>query len=336
LESNQKKLLNAQEIKAGSPGQQVAGKFLILDKMYRKTKDGKDMYNLKLGDASGEIDSVVWDNCNITGQLETGAVIGVLGDLGSFSGRLQITAKRIKVLEEDPGDYVKQAENLEGLKLHFIELLHSIEDPYLKPLLEQIFNPAVREGFFRAPAAKRIHHNYPGGLLEHTCKAADLCLQMADAYPALNRDLLLSGTLLHDIGKIMEYKNGFSPQYTMEGKLIGHIVIGSELLSREIAVLRKEGLSFPERLEWMIKHMILSHHGSLEFGSPVIPLFPEAFVLHVADNLDAKMFVFNSKMQDNGEEECFTNYDSFFAQQFFTYRYTSEADAEKKQAISED
>lgn len=323
--TNTKKLLTAKEIRTCSTGQQVAGKFLILDKVYRKTKDGKDMYNLKLGDASGEIDSVVWENCNVTGQLEAGAVIGVLGDLGSFSGRVQITAKRIKVLEEDPGDYVKQAENLEALKAHFLELLHSIQDPYLKPLMAQIFTPDTRESFFRAPAAKRIHHNYPGGLLEHTCFVADICLKAAGSYPIIHRDLLLAGALLHDVGKIMEYKNGVSPQYTMEGKLLGHIVMGSEMLSQQIALLRLDGLAFPERLEWMVKHMILSHHGSLEFGSPVIPLFPEAFVLHVVDNMDAKMYIFHTKIQDNdGDEECFTNYDSFFAQQFFTYRYNPE------------
>lgn len=330
MESN-KKLLNAKEIRACSPGQQVAGKFLVLDKVYRKTKDGKDMHNLKLGDASGEIDSVVWDSCNVTGQIEAGAVIGILGDLGTFSGKTQITAKRIKVLEEEPSNYVKQAENLEAIKMHFAELLASLQDPYLKPLLERIFNSSTRETFFKAPAAKRIHHNYPGGLLEHTTLVADLCLKAAASYSTINRDLLLAGALLHDIGKIVEYKNGVSPQYTTEGKLIGHIVIGSEMLSQQIAGLRLNGLDFPERLEWMVKHMILSHHGSLEFGSPVIPLFPEAFILHVADNLDAKMYIFNAKIQDNdGDEEFFTNYDSFFAQQFFTYRYTPEEAIEDK------
>ena len=324
MESN-KKLFNAKEIRACSPGQQVAGKFLVLDKVYRKTKDGKDMYNLKLADASGEIDSVVWDNCNVTGQLETGAVIGVLGDLGSFSGKMQITAKRIKVLEEEPSDYIKQAENIVAIKAHFAELVDSIGDPYLKPLIEQIFNPTTRDTFFRAPAAKRVHHNYPGGLLEHTCWVADLCLKIAASYPAVNRDLLLTGALLHDIGKIVEYKTGVSPQYTMEGKLLGLIVIVCDMLSQQIAILRINGLDFPERLEWMVKHMILSHHGSLEFGSPVIPLFPEAFLLHVTDNMDAKMYIFNTKIQDNdGDEEFFTNYDSFFAQQFFTYKYNPE------------
>lgn len=324
LESN-KKLLNAQEMRASNVGQQVSGKFLIMDKVYRKTKDGKDMYNLKLGDASGDIDAVVWENCKLNGTLVSGAVIGVLGDMGNFAGKMQITAKIIKVLDEDPSTYLKQAENLDELKRHFEELVQSITDPYLKALIEQIFEPATRDIFFLAPAAKRIHHNYLGGLLEHSCRVADLAVKIAAAYPQLNGDLLLFGALVHDIGKIMEYKNGAIPQYTMEGKLLGHIVIGSEIISQQIARLRVGGVDFPERLEWMLKHMILSHHGSMEFGSPVIPLFPEAFVLHVVDNLDAKMYIFDNKIQENsGEEEFFTNYDSFFAQQFFTYRYKSE------------
>jgi 3'-5' exoribonuclease len=309
-------------MQASSVGQQVSGKFLILDKIYRKTKDGKDMYNLKLGDGTGEIDAVVWENCRLTGTLTSGEVIGILGDMGNFSGRNQITAKIIKVLDEDPGLYMKQAENLEQLKQHFQELVKSLRDPHLQNLTQRIFDPSTLEVFFRAPAAKRIHHNYPGGLLEHSCQVADLALKMADSYVYLNKDLLLFGALVHDIGKIMEYKMGAAPQYTTEGKLLGHIVMGSEMISIEINRLRTEGYDFPQNLEWMIKHMILSHHGSMEFGSPVIPLFPEAFVLHVADNLDAKMYIIKNKLQENnGEEEYFTNYDTYFAQQFFTYRY---------------
>ncbi len=319
---NNKKLMNVREMQASSVGQQVSGKFLILDKIYRKTKDGKDMYNLKLGDGTGEIDAVVWENCRLTGTLTSGEVIGILGDMGNFSGRNQITAKIIKVLDEDPGLYMKQAENLEQLKQHFQELVKSLRDPHLQNLTQRIFDPSTLEVFFRAPAAKRIHHNYPGGLLEHSCQVADLALKMADSYVYLNKDLLLFGALVHDIGKIMEYKMGAAPQYTTEGKLLGHIVMGSEMISIEINRLRTEGYDFPQNLEWMIKHMILSHHGSMEFGSPVIPLFPEAFVLHVADNLDAKMYIIKNKLQENnGEEEYFTNYDTYFAQQFFTYRY---------------
>ena len=111
------------------------------------------------------------------------------------------------------------------------------------------------------------------------------------------------------------------PEYTVEGRLLGHIVMGSELITARIAQMRVENIDFPPKLEWMLKHMILSHHGSLEFGSPVIPLFPEAFMLYMMDNLDAKMFVYKQKIDESDADELFTNYDSFFGQYFFTYRY---------------
>lgn len=315
--------LTVKELKNTDAGKQVWGKFIILDKILRRTKEGKEMHNLKIGDTTGNIDVVVWDNCNIAGEMEIGVVIGLLGDMGNFAGKPQITAKRIKILEEDPSSYLKSPEiGIDKLKQHFIDILNSIEDSYMKELLNRIFTDEYKEIFFKAPAAKSIHHNYTGGLLEHTVFVSELCRKIAEVYSYLNKDLLVTGAILHDIGKTVEYEIKVVPRYTVEGKLIGHIVKGSEFLEKNIEDMRKEKLSFPEELKWMLKHMILSHHGSMEFGSPVIPLFPEAFVLHMMDNLDAKLFVFASKMEEpEGEDEYFTNYDHFFQQQFFKYRY---------------
>lgn len=313
------------ELKAMNPGQQIFGKYLLLDKLHRKTKDGKDMYNIKLGDVSGDIDAVVWENCPIAGEFATGAVIGILGDIGSFNGKLQVTVKRIKVLDEDPTLYLPgPAVSLEALRKRFEQYIHSVKDVYLRMLLDNTFSSGIKERFFKATAAKTIHHNYSGGLLEHTLEVADLCSQALVVFPALNRDLVIAGALLHDIGKIEELDIKVVPQYTIEGRLVGHIVLGTEMITMQISRLRQEGQAFPDELEWMLKHMILSHHGSLEFGSPVIPLFPEALLLHVMDNLDAKMFIFFNKINDTADEtEVFTNYDSFFAQHFFKYRYNS-------------
>jgi 3'-5' exoribonuclease len=153
---------------------------------------------------------------------------------------------------------------------------------------------------------------------------ANLSLQLGTAYPWLNTDLLITGALLHDIGKLDEYRVKVVTEYTVEGKLLGHIMMGVERIGNAIAAVRSQGQDFPQELEWMIKHMILSHHGTTEFGSPVVPMFPEAFVLHMMDNLDAKMFVFNQKIKDTDDgDEFFSNYDSFFQQQFFKYRFTS-------------
>lgn len=314
---------NIQELKSLSMGSQLWGKYLVLDKNQRKTKDGRDIVNLKLGDASGEIDAVVWDNCLVNGQIEPGVLIGLLGDLGSYNNRAQVTAKRIKVLEEDIIPYLKKPDiDIEYLINRFEQVLARIQEPALQKLMESIFSPEIRERFFQATAAKKVHHNYPGGLLEHTLQVADLCLQLAPLYPILNTDLLITGALLHDIGKLDEYQVKVVTEYTVEGKLLGHIMMGLERVGRSVEMIRSQGTAFPQELEWMVKHMILSHHGTTEFGSPVVPMFPEAFVLHMMDNLDAKMFVFCHKINDADDgDEFFSNYDGFFQQQFFKYRY---------------
>lgn len=318
-----KGLYTVNELREVNTGEQVRGKYLIMDKILRKTKDGKNICNLRIGDASGEIDAIVWDSCNVGGQLEVGAVIGLLGDMGNFAGKPQITARRINVIDEDPLLYLKSPEiNKEDLEKRFKEFLQSIKDVYISLLLEKIFTEDFQSEFFQAVAAKKIHHNYSGGLLEHTVQVAELCQRVGDIYPVLNRDLLICGALLHDIAKVSEYEIKITPRYTAEGKMIGHIVMGAELIGKTIKDLRDEGIEFPVELEWMIKHMILSHHGNLEYGSPVIPLFPEALVLHMADNLDAKLFVFLSHIkEDEGEDEYFTTYDNFFQQNYFKYRY---------------
>lgn len=313
-----------QELKALPTGSQLWGKYLVLDKNQRKTKDGRDIINLRLGDSTGEVDAIVWDNCQINGPVEAGSLLGVLGDLGSYNNKLQVTAKRIKALQEDISPYLKKPDiDIERLIEEFNLLLGQVKEPALGKLLESIFTPDVRQQFYGATAAKKVHHNYPGGLLEHTLQVANLSLQLGTAYPWLNTDLLITGALLHDIGKLDEYRVKVVTEYTVEGKLLGHIMMGVERIGNAIAAVRSQGQDFPQELEWMIKHMILSHHGTTEFGSPVVPMFPEAFVLHMMDNLDAKMFVFNQKIKDTDDgDEFFSNYDGFFQQQFFKYRFT--------------
>ncbi len=320
--------LTVKELKAMLPGQQVFGKYLLLDKLHRKTKDGKDMYNIKLGDRTGNIDGVVWENCPITGDFTAGAVLGLLGDIGNFNGNLQVNAKRIKILDEEPTPYLP-GPAVSGAKLQqaFEDRIQSVNDIHLSALLQKIFTPDRRDQFFKATAAKSIHHNYSGGLLEHTIEVVDLCRYGAEIFSSLNRDLVVTGALLHDIGKIDELDIKVVPQYTTEGRLIGHIVLGTEVITAAINQMRSDGQDFPHELEWMLKHMILSHHGNLEFGSPVVPMFPEALLLHTMDNLGAKMYIFNSKRDEpGGENEMFTNYDNFFGQHFFKFRYEGESE----------
>lgn len=314
------------ELKDLPVGKQVWGKYLIIEKQERKTRDDREIIDLKLGDSSGEIGGIVWDNCSVTGEIKAGCVIGLLGEIRTYNKRLQLNAKRIKILEEDVSEYLKTPDiDIDTLINRFDSLLDSIVNIHLKELLHRIFSSEIREKFFKSPAAKSIHHNYIGGLLEHTLAVANLCSRVAEAYSFLHKDLLLAGAILHDLGKIMEIEIEVVPNYSVEGRLVGHIVLGSELLSTHINQMREENTAFPEKLEWMLKHMILSHHGNLEFGSPVIPLFPEAFVLYMMDNLDAKLFVFKNKIEeDSSEDEFFSNYDKFFGQYFLKYRYQEE------------
>ncbi|NLG32888.1 MAG: HD domain-containing protein [Syntrophomonadaceae bacterium] len=309
------------ELKTLQPGVQIWGKYLILEKVQRKTKDGREVINLTVCDSTGDIDAVIWDNCSISGNLQTGLVVGVLGDLGSYNNRLQITAKRVKILEENPDQYIKKPDlDIEKLWFKLNQLIESVSDAYMKELLTRVFS-GLNNQFGYAPAAKKIHHNYAGGLLEHTIAVANLLDKTAGLYPDTNRDLIITGALLHDIGKVVEYEIKLVPEYTVEGRLLGHIMLGAEIVGRHIEQMKKDGVDFPAKLEWMIKHMILSHHGSLEYGSPVIPVFPEAFLLHIMDNLDARMFVFKEKMAEYSGEDDLFSYDSLFHQYFFKYRY---------------
>lgn len=325
------------ELKSIPPGRQVWGKYLVLEKVDRRTRDGRAVSNLRLGDATGEIDAVVWDSCNINGVIETGRVVGILGDTSVYANRLQLTARRIKELDDDPALFQKSVEGLERLQQTFNEYINSLEDPCLKLLLQKIFSDETRKRFFRAPAARKIHHQYAGGLLEHTVAVASLCLEAAAHYPGINRDLVLAGALLHDLGKIEELDIKVSSEYTVAGRMLGHIFIGSEIVSQNIALIRLEGEVFPSDLEIMIKHMVLSHHGQLEFGSPVKPLFPEALLLHLMDNLDAKMHVFWNRIKDDEENpDVFTPYDQMFNQHYYKHRYQYLPEEELREEGMED
>ena len=311
------------ELNGVGPGRQIWGQFLVMESSQRRTKDGKEYYRLKLGDESGDIDAMAWDNCAISGTITSGAVVGILGDTGNYNGRLQLTVKRLKVLDEDPGKYMKKPDiDLNRLIQQLDEYIAQIQDDCIQRLVSRILSGPTRDAFIKSTAAKKIHHNYQGGLLEHTITVASLCLEAARFYPYLNRDLLISGALLHDVGKIKEFEMAGTFKYSTSGRLIGHIVMGNEMVGEAIKDLRQEGVDFPEELEWMIKHMMLSHHGALEFGSPVVPMFPEAGMLHFMDKLDSQMFIFRSKLNENeGDEKGFTPYDNFHQQYFFQYRY---------------
>ena len=273
-------------------GDRISGIYLCKQKTAAVTKNGKPYENIILQDKTGVMDGKIWDP-NSLGIDDFDALdyIEVVGDVTSFAGAMQLNIKRVRKAAEgefDPADYLPVSGNsTDDMYRQLLKLIESIKNPHLAALLRKLF---VEDGEFRKAfeghsAAKTVHHGFIGGLLEHTLSVARLCEYMAGAYPIINRDLLLSAALLHDVGKTRELSAFPMNDYTDEGQLLGHIVIGSQMvhdLAREIS-------GFPTELENQLVHCILAHHGELEFGSPKKPALVEAVALNLADNTDARM-----------------------------------------------
>ena len=277
-------------------GKEVEGEFYISRKEVRKKKDGGPYIELALADVTGSAPAVVFEDVEtLDGVIREGSVFLIRGNVGSFNDSLQVKVVWARaVTEYDPRDYVKSTEKDIGLmEEKLLSIVDSVLDPYLKKLLDQFFrDEKFMRKFKLAPAAKKLHHAFIGGLLEHTLSVTELARVVASRYREVNTDLLISGALLHDVGKTEEY--GFFPmiELTDRGRLLGHLVIGYEMVSAKIEELRDYLGGFPEDTKMKILHMILSHHGELSWGSPVVPQTVEAQILHFLDNLDAKVWMF--------------------------------------------
>jgi 3'-5' exoribonuclease len=272
-------------------GQQVHDLFLISRKNSAETKAGKPYLALTLMDRSGEVEARVWDNAQQLNQVaEVGRVVEVRAQGKLFRDQLQLNITSLQALETNQvslGDFMPASRRSAGeMDAELTGLLESVIDHHLALLLKNIFQGDLRRQFLMAPAAKMMHHACLGGLAEHTLSICGLALKMCDHYPDLDRDLLLAGALLHDIGKIQEFDFSTVPfSYTDSGRLVGHLVLGSEMVRKQADTVA--GLP-AGRLDQLI-HLILSHHGRHEFGSPCLPMTREAIVLHHLDDIDAKM-----------------------------------------------
>lgn len=273
-------------------GERVGEIYLCKQKQSAVTKNGKPYESLILQDKTGVIDAKIWDpNSQGINEFEVLDYIDVVGDVTSFAGSLQISVKRVRRAKEgeyNPADYLPVSENSVDEMIKKLEdYILSVENPYLYELLERLF--IKDEEFLRVfqnhSAAKTVHHGFIGGLLEHTLGVAKLCEFYAASYPILNRDLLITAALCHDIGKTRELSAFPLNDYTDDGQLLGHIVIGTEMVHDII----REIEGFPEVLGSELKHCMISHHGELEYGSPKKPALAEAVALNLADNTDARM-----------------------------------------------
>jgi 3'-5' exoribonuclease len=278
--------------------QAVVAFFAVASKQVRSRKDGSGQYMaLTLVDRTGQIESRMWENfAEPAAGFEQGDVVKVRAEVCRYNGRLQLNLDKLRLAAADEvelADYVPHTQkDVEELWSALVGSVDSFSDLSLQALLRSFLDDPVFAAAFReAPAAKSLHHAWLGGLLEHVVSLVGICELAARHYPEINRDLLLTGAILHDIGKLEELRWGTSFDYTLQGQLVGHITLGIAMIEKKLAALP----DFPLALRMLVEHMVLSHHGKLEFGSPKLPMIPEAVLLHYLDDLDAKMHMMRSE-----------------------------------------
>jgi 3'-5' exoribonuclease len=269
----------------------IVSSFVVVSKQVKPKKSGEPYLALTLGDRTGQLEAKMWDNVEeALGAFEQEDFIKIKGLLNKYKNRFQITIHKLRRLgdsEVDFSDYLpKTTKDIGELWQTLAGFVASFQNPHLKALVEAFMSdPEIAEAYRSAPAAKSLHHAYIGGLLDHVVSLCRSCDLMCRNYPQVNRDLLLTGAFLHDIGKIHELTYNRSFSYTTRGQLLGHMIIELEMLQLKLSQVP----GFPDELKTLLEHLIISHHGHYEFGSPKLPMFPEALLLHYLDDLDSKM-----------------------------------------------
>ncbi len=289
-------------------GDKVADTFLVAEKNMAFSQKGAPYLTVRLKDKSGETDGKVWENAvELDRGFKKGDIVFIEGRAASYRNALQLSVISIKKIpweQVNPADYLPAAAtNISAMFEEIMAYIAKIQNEHLRELLRVFFQDE------KAPAAKGFHHIYLGGLLEHTLSVVRLLEKVAAHYPKLNKDMLIAGGILHDIGKIYEFKYEGLIDYSDEGRLIGHIVMGVEMINKTIAALP----DFPEQLSLELRHLLLSHHGEFEFGSPKRPKTVEALVVHCIDDLDAKLNAFETFIASaENYDSDWTPYNRFF------------------------
>jgi 3'-5' exoribonuclease len=293
------------------PNEVITTTLLVHIKDVRQKKSGEPYLSLLLGDRTGEVDAKMWDNvADVIDTFERDDFVKVKGLLQVFQNRPQLTIhKMARVVDTDVdfADYFP-ASTRDPAEM-FVELrgiVAGVQNTHLRALLDAFLDDEPLARMYRiAPAAKHVHHAYLGGLIEHVLSVCNLCRVTAAHYKYVDLDLMLTGAVLHDVGKVAELTYDRSFGYSTEGQLVGHIIIGLRLLHDKL----QRFPDFPSKLRVLVEHMIVSHHGELEFGSPKVPMFPEALLLHHLDNLDSKMECMRALVaKDRHVEGCWTGY----------------------------
>jgi 3'-5' exoribonuclease len=295
------------------PNQIVTATFLVQYKDIRQKKTGEPYLSLVLGDRTGEIDAKMWDNVSeVMDTFERDDFLKIRGLLQVHQNRLQLTIHKLQKqigTDVDFTDYFPASlRHPDEMFADLMGVIAAVGNPYLRGLLTAMMeDPEISRLYKIAPAAKSIHHAYIGGLIEHVLSLCSLAKLTAAHYPHVDCDLLMTGVVLHDVGKIYELTYDRSFGYSTEGQLLGHIIIALRMLDDKVRMVP----GFPPKLRTLVEHLIISHHGELEYGSPKVPLFPEALLLHHLDNLDSKMESMRAFLQkDRHVEGCWTGYNA--------------------------
>lgn len=269
----------------------ITSSFVVVSKQVKPKKSGDPYLALTLGDRSGQLEAKMWDNVEeVLDAFEQDDFLKVKGLINKYKNRFQLTVHKLRKLGEsevDFSDYLpKTTKDIDELWKTLAAFVTSFENPYLRSLIQAFMaDPEIAQAYRNAPAAKTLHHAYIGGLLDHVVSLFRSCDLICRNYPQVNRDLVLAGAFLHDVGKIHELTYNRSFSYTTRGQLLGHMIIELEMLQAKLALVP----NFPPELKTLLEHLIISHHGEYEFGSPKLPMFPEALLLHYMDDLDSKM-----------------------------------------------
>lgn len=299
---------------------QLESVFLVRDKIVAMAKNGKPYMTLKLMDRTGEVEGRVWDRVDQLGSyFEKDDFVQVIAKASVYLGKMQLVVQDLRRVDDtlvDLADFLPvSARDPQSMRQELDALLATLTDPYISALLRSFFDdPEFYPRYSQAPAAKGMHHVYLGGLLEHSLAVAALASDMAKRYPQVNRDLLIAGALLHDVGKVSELSYQRSFDYTDEGKLLGHIIIGVQMIDERVR--RIDG--FPPQLAVLLKHLLLSHHGQYEYGSPKRPKFLEAVILSFIDDLDSKINGIQTHIEkEPNREGNWTSYHRLYDRYFF-------------------
>src|SRR5713226_3987931 len=314
----------------------ITSNFVVVSKQIKPKKTGEPYLALSLGDRSGQLEAKMWDNVEeVLNAFEQDDFVKIKGLVNKYKNRFQLTIHKLRKLGETEiefSDYLpKTTKNIDELWQTLADFVASFQNPHLKSLVQAFMSyPDIAAAYRNAPAAKTLHHAYIGGLLDHVVSLFRSCDLVCRNYPQVNRDLLLTGAFLHDIGKIYEltYMRSFS--YTTRGQLLGHMIIELEMLQAKLAQVP----DFPPEMKTLLEHLIISHHGHYEFGSPKLPMFPEALMLHYLDDLDSKMESMRAHFERGAESDgAWSGYNSSLGRPLLnTAKFLEKEEKEKKPA----